>query len=407
MRAIFASRNNHKLEQVATLLPEIDLVGIDDLAPDLELAEPHDSFRANALEKARTVAAATGLPAIADDSGIEVDALDGSPGVMSARYAGAGATDKQNNAKLIAALADVPEDEWTCRYRCAAVLVFPGDGELVAEGSMEGRLVSEARGALGFGYDPHVVPSGEKRTMGEIPLEEKLRFSHRGRAFRSLADQLRKFETSGKAQSYRTERTLATLDEADLDPDPLMQFESWLSAAFENEEGEPNAMSLSTSTREGRPSARLVLLRGFDENGFVFYTNYDSRKARELDENPQAAIVFYWGRLQRQVRITGRASRVSADESDAYFESRPRGSRLGAWASPQSRIISGREELDDRIAGLDAEYGDTDIPRPPFWGGYRVTPDSIEFWQGRPNRLHDRLRYTRTDSGWDIQRLAP
>jgi XTP/dITP diphosphohydrolase len=172
------------------LLPDVDLLDLDEIAPGLELAEPYDTFTENALAKARAVVHVTGQPAIADDSGIEVDALDGAPGVFSARYAGDAATDADNNAKLVAALEDVPEADRTCRYRCVAVAVFPDGRELVAEGSCEGRIVLEGRGTLGFGYDPHVIPEGETRTMGEIPLEEKLTFSHRGRAFRSLAEQL-------------------------------------------------------------------------------------------------------------------------------------------------------------------------------------------------------------------------
>ena len=166
-------------------------------------------------------------------------------------------------------------------------------------------------------------------------------------------------------------------------------------------------MTLATATREGRVSARIVLLRGFDADGFVFYTNYESRKARELDENPQAALVFYWGALQRQVRVTGRVIRVEADESDTYFRSRPRGSRVGAWASPQSRIISGRSELDERVAALEQEFGEADIPRPPFWGGYRWFRTRSNFGRGGPDRLHDRMRYSRTETGWRLNRLAP
>ncbi|MDQ3953324.1 MAG: RdgB/HAM1 family non-canonical purine NTP pyrophosphatase [Actinomycetota bacterium] len=190
MKTVLASRNRHKAEQVALLLPAVELVPLDDVAPDLELAEPHDTFEDNALAKARTVAAATGLPAVADDSGLEVDALHGAPGVRSARYAGGDATDEANNARLVAALAGTSEEQRTCRYRCVAVFVAPDGRELVATGSCEGRVVLEGRGDLGFGYDPHVVPKGETRTMGEIPLDEKLRFSHRGRAFRALAEML-------------------------------------------------------------------------------------------------------------------------------------------------------------------------------------------------------------------------
>ena len=190
MKAVLASRNRHKAEQVALLLPALELVPLDDVAPDLELVEPYDTFEANALAKARAVVAATGLPAVADDSGLEVDVLGGAPGVRSARYAGNDATDEANNAKLVAALAGSPAEERTCRYRCVAVFVAPDGRELVAPGSCEGRVVLEGRGSLGFGYDPHVIPEGESRTMGEIPLDEKLRFSHRGRAFRALAEML-------------------------------------------------------------------------------------------------------------------------------------------------------------------------------------------------------------------------
>lgn len=190
MKAVLASRNRHKAEQVALLLPGMELVPLDDVDPDLELAEPYDTFEENALAKARAVVEATGLPAVADDSGLEVDALGGAPGVRSARYAGEDATDEANNAKLVEALAGTAEDERTCRYRCVAVFVSPDGRELVASGSCEGRVVLEGRGDLGFGYDPYVVPEGETRTMGEIPLDEKLRFSHRGRAFRALAAML-------------------------------------------------------------------------------------------------------------------------------------------------------------------------------------------------------------------------
>ncbi len=187
MKAVFASRNKHKAEQVAVLLPGVELIPLDEVAPNLELVEPFDTFRANALAKARTVAEATGLPAIADDSGLEVDALGGEPGVLSARYSGEGATDGSNNTKLIAALVGM--EHRSARYRCVAVFV-DGDREVVTEGECSGTIIEEGRGSLGFGYDPHFVPDGETRTMGEIPLEEKLAFSHRGRAFRRLAEEL-------------------------------------------------------------------------------------------------------------------------------------------------------------------------------------------------------------------------
>ena len=190
MRAVFASRNKHKAQQVAALLPGVELLDLEEVAPGIELAEPFDTFRDNALAKARAVLANSGLPAIADDSGIEVDALGGRPGVFSARFAGPDATDADNNAKLIDELAGVPPEDRTCRYRCVAVYVDE-DRELVAEGACEGHVVESARGDMGFGYDPHVVPDGETRTMAEIPLDEKLAFSHRGRAFRELERQLR------------------------------------------------------------------------------------------------------------------------------------------------------------------------------------------------------------------------
>jgi XTP/dITP diphosphohydrolase len=191
LKAVFASRNRHKLEQVRILLPDVELIPVDEIAPDLDLEEPYDSFEQNALAKARVVAQATGLPAIADDSGLEVDALDGAPGVRSARWAGDDATDEDNNAKLVEKMRNVPEERRACRYRCVAVLVRPEGSELVAEGISGGRVVLEGRGTLGFGYDPHVVPDGETRTMGEIPLDEKLVFSHRGRAFRALAEKMK------------------------------------------------------------------------------------------------------------------------------------------------------------------------------------------------------------------------
>jgi len=210
----------------------------------------------------------------------------------------------------------------------------------------------------------------------------------------------------------RKEYTRAGLTEADANPDPTEQFRRWFGEALAANLYEPNAMTLATSTPDGRPSARVVLLKGFDKRGFVFYTNYEGRKARELEDNPYCALVFYWGELERQVRVEGRAGRVSEGESDAYYGSRPRGSRLGAWASAQSCPIGGRGALEERLRGLEAEYEGREVPRPPFWGGYRVVPREIEFWQGRENRLHDRLLYRCQDGGgdpggWRIERLQP
>ena len=209
------------------------------------------------------------------------------------------------------------------------------------------------------------------------------------------------------ASSLRKEYTRAGLDRADLDPDPIVQFHEWFEKVIDADLHEPNAMIVSTASTDGKPSARTVLLKGYDERGFVFYTNYEGRKANEIEANPMCALLFYWGELERQVRIEGRASRLSGDESDAYFEGRPRGSRLGAWASEQSRPVEDRSVLEERVKALEAQYEGREIPRPPFWGGYRVEPDTIEFWQGRENRLHDRLVYRREDGAWRIERLQP
>jgi pyridoxamine 5'-phosphate oxidase len=206
----------------------------------------------------------------------------------------------------------------------------------------------------------------------------------------------------------RKEHRRSTLNEKDMDPDPIRQFTLWFAEANQAGTAESNAMTLATATPDGRPSARMVLLRGADVRGFSFFTNYDSRKACELDANPYAALVFFWHELERQVRIEGRVERVSDEESDSYFHSRPKGARIGAWASPQSQVIAGREILETRFVESENRHTHDFVPRPSNWGGYRLVPDLIEFWQGRPNRLHDRLRY-RLGPGaiWVIERLAP
>lgn len=206
----------------------------------------------------------------------------------------------------------------------------------------------------------------------------------------------------------RQDYTLQGLNETEVDCNPFAQFKEWFDEALSTDILEPNAMTVATTTPEGKPSARMVLLKDFDARGFVFYTNYNSHKAQELAENPQAALVFWWAELQRQVRICGRVEKVSESESDKYFYSRPFSSRLGAWASNQSEVIENREVLEQHLEELKEKYHDREIPRPSHWGGIRVIPAEIEFWQGRSSRLHDRLVYTRMEDGsWKIERLSP
>ena len=207
----------------------------------------------------------------------------------------------------------------------------------------------------------------------------------------------------------RREYARARLDEADVSHDPFVEFARWFAEAQEAQVPDANAMTLATATRDGSPSARIVLLKAFDERGFVFFTDYRSRKGAELEANPRAALVFYWAELDRQVRITGGVGLTSAEESERYFRSRPLGSRLGAWASHQSLVIPGRAALEADLREVEARFADGDVPLPPHWGGYRVVPDTIEFWQGRESRLHDRIRYAREKGGkgWRVERLSP
>ncbi len=209
-----------------------------------------------------------------------------------------------------------------------------------------------------------------------------------------------------KLPDLRQEYGRASLDERDISPDPIVQFRAWFEEALARDVPEPNAMTLATAGSDGRPAARMVLLRGFDERGFVFYTNSVGDKAAQLAANPWAALVFYWEPLERQVRVVGSVSRVSEAESDAYFAGRPRESQVGAWASHQSEVIDDRAELERRVAEVNGRFPG-DVPRPPFWGGFRVVPDTVEFWLLQDDRLHDRLRYRREGHAWAIERLSP
>lgn len=208
--------------------------------------------------------------------------------------------------------------------------------------------------------------------------------------------------------ALRKNYALHALNEADVNPDPIQQFATWFQEALDAQITEPNAMTLATANASGRPVARTVLLKDFDNEGFVFYTNYESRKAADLKANPQACLLFTWLDLERQVCIEGTVQKVAESESLAYFQSRPKGSQIGAWASPQSRVIPSREILEKNMEQLTAQYAEVDVlPLPEHWGGFRVSPQRIEFWQGRSSRLHDRIVYTREGQAWTIERLAP
>ena len=205
----------------------------------------------------------------------------------------------------------------------------------------------------------------------------------------------------------RKEYSRHSLDELDVDLNPFVQFQQWFEQAVKAELPEPNAMALATATPDGRPSVRMVLLKGFDERGFVFYTNYEGRKSVELAANPQAAVLFFWVELERQVRIEGTVEKTSKQESDEYFKTRPLESRLSAWASRQSSIIPSRSFLEQKMSDLEHRYANREIPLPPFWGGFRIQPQVFEFWQGRENRLHDRVRYMLQGGVWHIERVSP
>ena len=213
--------------------------------------------------------------------------------------------------------------------------------------------------------------------------------------------------TRENLQNLRQDYRVASLSENDVAANPFLQFKKWFSDAVEAQLYEPNVMTFATADSDGKPSARIVLLKGFDENGFVFYTNYESRKANDLVENPQAAAVFFWAELERQVRIEGIVSKIDKETSEAYFHSRPIGSQIGAIASPQSSVITDRTLLEEKVSMLTAEYEGKVIPKPDNWGGYLIEPKRIEFWQGRSSRLHDRITYDFIEGFWKISRLAP
>ncbi len=212
---------------------------------------------------------------------------------------------------------------------------------------------------------------------------------------------------SKEIAQIRKEYTLHGLDLSDIDSNPLTQFSQWFEEARQAEVPEPNAMHLTTVSAQGQPSGRIVLLKGLDETGFVFYTNYESHKGKNLAENPLASLTFFWAELERQVRIEGKVEKVSEEESTAYFHSRPHASQLGAWASPQSQTIESREVLENNFKELEEKYEEGKVPKPAHWGGFRLIPEQIEFWQGRPSRLHERILYQKEGGDWMINRLAP
>jgi pyridoxamine 5'-phosphate oxidase len=206
----------------------------------------------------------------------------------------------------------------------------------------------------------------------------------------------------------RKEYSSRSLSETDIEPNPLIQFQNWWTEAINSQIDEVNAMTVATASSDGMPAARIMLLKGFDKNGFVFFTNYKSYKAMHLDENPKACLVFFWKELERQVRITGLINKIDDKDSDEYFLSRPLGSQVGAWTSPQSQVIESREWLENRYLQLTEQFKHQELKRPAYWGGYQLTPIIIEFWQGRPSRLHDRIQYSIMEDGnWKIERLSP